>query len=110
MGDDAGAGGIEDCSRGAVRNVESVGIATGLVTWAMGLNNPTLWGVLACFLNYIPVIGPIICLVILTLAGMLRIETLWSSFMPAAGATSPRPPQVRALRAVGVDREGHRAR
>ena len=62
-----------------------VGIATGLVTWALGLENPTLWGVLAFFLNYIPVIGPIICLVILVLAGMLRIETLWISFMPAAG-------------------------
>lgn len=63
----------------------SVGIATGLVTWATGLDNPTLWGVLAFFLNYIPVIGPIICLVILLLAGMLRIETMWSAFMPAAG-------------------------
>jgi predicted PurR-regulated permease PerM len=63
----------------------AVGIATGLVTWAMGLDNPTLWGVLAFVLNYIPVIGPIICLVVLVLAGMLRIETLWSSFMPAAG-------------------------
>jgi predicted PurR-regulated permease PerM len=62
-----------------------VGVATGLVTWAMGLENPTLWGVLAFFLNYIPVIGPIICLVILVLAGMLRIETLWIAFMPAAG-------------------------
>jgi predicted PurR-regulated permease PerM len=62
-----------------------VGIATALVTWAMGLDNPALWGVLAFFLNYIPVIGPIICLVILVLAGMLRIETPWSSLMPAAG-------------------------
>jgi predicted PurR-regulated permease PerM len=62
-----------------------VGIATGLVTWATGLDNPALWGVLAFFLNYIPIIGPIICLVVLLLAGMLRIETLWSSFMPAAG-------------------------
>jgi predicted PurR-regulated permease PerM len=63
----------------------AVGVATGLVTWAIGLDNPALWGVLAFFLNYIPVIGPIICLVILVLAGMLRIETLWISFMPAAG-------------------------
>jgi predicted PurR-regulated permease PerM len=62
-----------------------VGIATAVMTWAMGLDNPVLWGVLAFFLNYIPVIGPIICLVILVLAGMLRIETLWSSLMPAAG-------------------------
>jgi len=63
----------------------SVGLATGLVTWAMGLDNPTLWGVLAFVLNYIPVVGPIICLVILVLAGMLRIASLWGSFMPAIG-------------------------
>lgn len=63
----------------------TVGIATGLMTWAMGLDNPTLWGVLAFSLNYIPVIGPIICLVILVLAGMLHMDALWSSFMPAAG-------------------------
>jgi predicted PurR-regulated permease PerM len=63
----------------------SVGLATALMTWAMGLDNPVLWGVLAFILNYIPVIGPIICLVILMLAGMLRIASLWSSLMPAAG-------------------------
>jgi len=63
----------------------SVGISTGLMTWLTGLSNPTLWGVLAFVLNYIPVIGPIICLVILLLAGMLRIESLWSSLLPAAG-------------------------
>jgi predicted PurR-regulated permease PerM len=62
-----------------------VGIGTGLVAWATGLDNPTLWGVLAFFLNYIPIIGPIICLGVLLLAGMLRIESLWASFMPAAG-------------------------
>jgi predicted PurR-regulated permease PerM len=62
-----------------------VGIGTGLVAWATGLDNPTLWGVLAFFLNYIPIIGPIICLGVLLLAGMLRIEPLWASFMPAAG-------------------------
>jgi len=62
-----------------------VGIGTGLVSWATGLDNPVLWGVLAFFLNYIPIIGPIICLGVLLLAGMLRIEPLWASFMPAAG-------------------------
>jgi len=62
-----------------------LGVATSLVVWATGLDNPVLWGVLAFILNYIPVIGPIICLVILLLAGMLQIEPLWSAFMPAAG-------------------------
>jgi len=69
-----------------------LGVATSLVVWATGLDNPVLWGVLAFILNYIPVIGPIICLVILLLAGMLQIEPLWSAFMPAAGffAVEPR--------------------
>ena len=62
-----------------------LGVATSLVVWATGLDNPVLWGVLAFILNYIPVIGPIICLVILLMAGMLQIEPLWSAFMPAAG-------------------------
>jgi predicted PurR-regulated permease PerM len=62
-----------------------VGVTTGFVTWWMGLENPALWGVLAFVLNYIPIIGPIICLVILVLAGLLRIESLWGAFMPAAG-------------------------
>lgn len=63
----------------------AVGVATGLVTWAIGLDNPTLWGVLAFLLNYMPVIGPIICILILVLAGMLEMESLWTSFMPAVG-------------------------
>ncbi|HEX3989652.1 MAG TPA: AI-2E family transporter [Acetobacteraceae bacterium] len=62
----------------------SVGVATGLMAWALGLDNPTLWGVLAFVLNYIPVIGPIICLVILVLAGMLETASLWRSLLPAA--------------------------
>jgi predicted PurR-regulated permease PerM len=62
----------------------SVGVATALAAWAMGLDNPALWGVLAFILNYIPVVGPIICLIILVLAGMLEIASLWRSLMPAA--------------------------
>ncbi len=62
-----------------------LGIMTGLMMWATGLDNPALWGVLAFLLNYIPVIGPIICLTILLLAGLLRIDPLWSAFLPAAG-------------------------
>jgi predicted PurR-regulated permease PerM len=62
-----------------------VGISTSLIMWATGVGNPVLWGVLAFLLNYIPVIGPIICLVTLMLAGLLTIDTLWWAFLPAAG-------------------------
>jgi predicted PurR-regulated permease PerM len=62
----------------------SVGVATALATWATGLDNPVLWGVLAFFLNYIPVVGPIICLFILLLAGLLTTAPLLGSLLPAA--------------------------
>ena len=63
----------------------TVGLATFLVAWITGLDNPVLWGVLAFLLNFIPVMGPIICLVILLLAGMLTMEPLWGALLPAAG-------------------------
>jgi predicted PurR-regulated permease PerM len=62
-----------------------VGIATTLVLWAVGIGNPLLWGVFAFLLNYIPIIGPIINLVLLMLAGLLTMDSLFHAFMPAAG-------------------------
>jgi predicted PurR-regulated permease PerM len=62
-----------------------VGIATTAVTFATGIGNPMLWGVLAFLLNYIPIIGPIINLVLLILAGLLTMDSLWRAFLPAAG-------------------------
>jgi predicted PurR-regulated permease PerM len=67
-----------------VMNV-SVGITTALTAWTAGLDDPALWGVLAFLLNYIPVIGPIICLVALLFAGLLSIPPIWSALLPAAG-------------------------
>jgi predicted PurR-regulated permease PerM len=63
----------------------SVGVATTLVTWISGVGNPVLWGVLAFLLNYIPIIGPIICLVMLLLAGLLAIDSPWGALLPAGG-------------------------
>ena len=37
-----------------------LGLVTVLLTWAVGLPNPLLWGVLAAVLNYVPYIGPAI--------------------------------------------------
>jgi len=35
-----------------------LGLVAAVLTWATGLPNPLLWGVLACVFNYIPYIGP----------------------------------------------------
>ena len=48
-----------------------LGAATVLLTWAVGLPNPLLWGVLAALLNYIPYIGPAIVVATLGVVGLL---------------------------------------
>lgn len=60
-----------------------VGIATGIVAAACGLGDPVLWGVIAFLLNYIPILGPMIGVVIFLLVGLLSIDTLWVAFLPA---------------------------
>lgn len=53
-----------------------LGGATALLTWAVGLPNPLLWGVLAALLNYIPYIGPAIVVATLAVVGLLTYPTL----------------------------------
>ena len=53
-----------------------LGAATVLLTWAVGLPNPLLWGVLAALLNYIPYIGPAIVVATLGVVGLLTYPTL----------------------------------
>ncbi|MFD2265156.1 AI-2E family transporter [Lacibacterium aquatile] len=60
-----------------------VGIATGLMTWVFGLEDPVLWGSVAFLLNYIPIIGPIFAAGILLLAGLLSLDPLWRALLPA---------------------------
>jgi predicted PurR-regulated permease PerM len=47
----------------------SVGVAVGLMTWALGLPSPILWGALAAVLNYIPYVGQALMAVILLAVG-----------------------------------------
>lgn len=61
----------------------SVGIATGVAMWATGLGDPVLWGVVAFLLNYVPILGPLVGIGILLLAGLLVIDTLWFALLPA---------------------------
>lgn len=49
---------------------------TVALTWAVGLPNPLLWGVLAGVLNYIPYIGPAIVAATLGAVGLLTYSTL----------------------------------
>lgn len=59
-----------------------LGVATGLMTWALGLPNPLLWGTLACVLNYIPYLGPATMTVILAMVGLITFPTVLHGLLP----------------------------
>lgn len=60
-----------------------VGTITGVAAYFCGLADPLLWGTLAFVLNYIPIIGPLVCTAALFLAGMLTFDTVWVALIPA---------------------------
>jgi len=62
----------------------AVGVATGALMALCGLGDPLLWGALAFLLNYIPILGPIMGVVVFLLVGLLSINTLWVALLPAA--------------------------
>jgi predicted PurR-regulated permease PerM len=61
----------------------AVGVATGTAVALAGLGDPLLWGTIAFLLNYVPILGPMIGVVVFLLAGLLTIDTLWLAFLPA---------------------------
>jgi predicted PurR-regulated permease PerM len=60
-----------------------VGVATGVVVALCGLGDPLLWGTLAFLLNYVPILGPLLGIVVFLLAGLLAIDALWLAVLPA---------------------------
>ena len=61
----------------------AVGVAFGTVMSFCGVGDPVLWGTIAFLLNYIPILGPMIGVVVFLLAGLLSIDSLWAAFLPA---------------------------
>lgn len=60
-----------------------VGVATGTVAWLCGLGDPLLWGTLAFLLNYVPILGPTMGVIIFFIAGVVTLDPLWMAFVPA---------------------------
>jgi predicted PurR-regulated permease PerM len=57
----------------ALINVLEGGVVT-LVMWALGMPNPVLWGVLALFLEFVPYLGALLMVGVLTLAALSTFE------------------------------------
>ena len=60
-----------------------VGIAMALAMWLTGVGDPILWGTVAFLLNYVPILGTALGVLIFLLAGLLTHDTLWQALLPA---------------------------
>ncbi|KJS38541.1 MAG: hypothetical protein VR70_09680 [Rhodospirillaceae bacterium BRH_c57] len=59
-----------------------LGAATAAAMWATGMPSPALWGVVAGMLNFMPYLGPVITVGILTIVAILTFGTLWTIALP----------------------------
>lgn len=59
-----------------------VGVFVGVGTWLLGLESPIMWGGLATILNFVPYVGPVIMICLLTLAGFAQWGSEAFIFVP----------------------------
>jgi predicted PurR-regulated permease PerM len=59
-----------------------VGLCTGLEMWACGVANPLLWGVVAFVLNFVPILGAMVGIVIFAMASVLSLGVTWWAVLP----------------------------
>jgi predicted PurR-regulated permease PerM len=60
-----------------------VGLLTLCVMWATGVANPLLWGLIAFVVNFVPILGPMVAMVIFLMAGVLSLGVTWWALLPA---------------------------
>jgi predicted PurR-regulated permease PerM len=53
-----------------------LGVATAAAMYWLGMPNPVLWGVVAAVLNYIPYLGPLTALALLTFVALVTFDEL----------------------------------
>jgi predicted PurR-regulated permease PerM len=53
-----------------------LGICIGLAMWALGMPNPALWGVMAALLNFIPYLGALVGIIIVSLVAVLSFDSI----------------------------------
>lgn len=62
-----------------------VGVAIGLVAWAAGLPTPAVWGLIAGLTRFIPYLGVIIALLLLTVVSAYTHDEIWMiALVPAS--------------------------
>lgn len=61
-----------------------VGVAVGTAMYLLEMPNPILWGVMVAVLNFIPYIGVLTSIVVVTFVALLTFDTALQVLMPAA--------------------------
>ena len=61
-----------------------VGVVVTLGAWLLGVDAPIMWGGLAMLLNFLPYIGPLAMVLILSFFGIGTSETILLGLLPAA--------------------------
>jgi predicted PurR-regulated permease PerM len=59
-----------------------VGLATGCEMWLCGVANPALWGAVAFVLNFVPVLGAMVGIVIFLMVSVLSLGVSWWALLP----------------------------
>lgn len=59
-----------------------VGVATGCVMWLFGVDSPLLWGAVAYALNFVPILGAMIGIVVFLMASILSLGVSWWAVLP----------------------------
>lgn len=59
-----------------------LGLAVGLSMWALGMSTPILWGVLAAVLNFLPYIGSLIGILIVSIVSLATFPTIGAAVLP----------------------------
>jgi predicted PurR-regulated permease PerM len=60
----------------------ALGTLVAVVMYFLGLPNPALWGAVVALLNYVPYLGPVISLTLITLVSLLTFDTLPQALVP----------------------------
>jgi predicted PurR-regulated permease PerM len=59
-----------------------VGVGTGCVMWLCGVTNPMLWGAVAFVLNFVPILGAMVGIVVFLMASVVSLGVSWWALLP----------------------------
>ena len=59
-----------------------LGIAVGLALWLLDMPNPILWGTMACLLNFIPYLGAMVGVAVVSVVAFLTFDTATAAAVP----------------------------